>query len=344
MKVRLVIVMIIVFLFSATLAEAEGTLVQVTGTFGDRNPVIVDAIYENFFSGELSQVTVRPKSVSDDCVTRAIQELFQCNAGSVLMDECYFTCRPMPSNIVPPLASKLSSDIAFAWTDDVHLQERIEQCQRFLELLGIDSSPIPVAACYFVTKKGIPEPLDKAPEDGRDYYISISLSPLIHGMPLPEWPVSNRGESEVPLPVMTDMPEAEFVLNQDGQLVYMMVPTIEAAEVREMEGTPVVWESLAEQIPAMMHEALSNAMDGFMLEQYGIKDLDDFYAQYKVCITRIRAVWLDDWSNVLRPGWIVKVEILNQQTNEPLIYSDNAYYSTPVIGYYGFEAVTGVQD
>lgn len=344
MKGRLVIVMIVVLLLSATLAEAEEPLVQVTGTFGDRNPVIVDAVYENFFSGELSQVTVRPKSMSDDCVTRAIEELFQCDAGSVLMDECYFICRPIPSNIVPPLASKLSSDIAFAWTDDVHLQERIEQCQRFLEWLGIDSSPVPVAACYFVTKEDIPEPLDKAPEDGRDYYVSISLSPLIHGMPFPEWPVSNRGESEVPLRAMTDMPEAEFVLNQDGQLIYMMVPTIEAAGVREMEGTPIAWESLAEQIPAIVQEELFNAMDGFMLEQYGIKDLDDFCARYKVCITRIRTVWLDDWSNVLRPGWIVKVEILDQQTNEPLIYSDHSNYITPVIGYYGFEAVTGVPD
>lgn len=341
MKVRF-LMMIAVAMLCAALAEADEALTHITGTFGDRHPVVVDAVYEDFFPKELSQVSVKPRRISDDSIAKAMEACFQCSANSVFMEKLYFTCRPIQSNIVPPLASGLSQHIAFAWMDDVMLRERIEQCQRFLELLDMSGSPIPAAACYFVTRGDIPVPLDKAPEDGRDFYASISLSPLIHGMPLPESPVSNRGESENQSPAMTDIPYADFVFDQSGQLVYLMVPTIEAAEVRTMEGTPVPWECLAEQIPAIVQEALRDAKDRLMLEQYGLKDVDDFYARYKVCVTRIKSVWLDDWSNVLRPGWMVKVEIVDMQTNEPLIYSDDAFYTAPVIGYWGFEAVTGM--
>ncbi len=331
MVIKQVIGFIFIMLTLGCAAQAEGFPVDedgfTTGVMDYRGHTIyLDALVDDTFSLPLQSVKIVSAGLTQKQIMRAAEQCFEvAPQRKIFMIGATFRFGQGEDSVS---AYELPFRQEYPVTDPV-LQERLQECYRFCDLLNIAYATVPAHAIYYRRDESH-RMYEISPEEAKvtdNVYIAIKIPIVIEGMPIAFEHVGHRGNEKVSADnVIIDYPWVSMAFDSEGRFISAMFSFYRVADTQPLAGALLPWVDAIEP-------ALDEAFHVYMNKP---RTVEEFFDEFDLHITRVQAVWFPSWSAVLRPGYYVSFEVYDKATGEfvsPL--SDRYWMQT----HYGVEAV-----
>lgn len=111
-----------------------------------------------------------------------------------------------------------------------------------------------------------------------------------------------------------DYPWADFVFDNDLQLVHVQMASFQVASAKELSGSSISWEQAAVNV---LEAVIDTRIDTKKtLEHQPDYDEEQFWADYRVQLVRALPMWMPNWSNVCVPGWCIQYQLYDSATGD----------------------------
>lgn len=282
------------------------------------HPVTIHAIVNDNLPEQFQQIRLKGKRIKQATFMEALSHHFTLAEGfgtgtnyETVDDFFIRACAPDCSILAAywdyDLSNRRKIEQDFPIENPI-LSEVHEQCVAFLEELGYKATENVGYTTYFSFRSAencivvlIPYEIEGLSTEYIDHIVNRS---------------SLSTTSETGSHIM-DYPWADFTFNSDLQLVRMEMMTYYVASSSPLSGTPITWQEAAEKVLDYIvpYRVLVRQSDSG--ETVGDPDYDEeqFWQDYSVRLVRALPMWMPNWSNVCIPGWCIKYEIYNEETD-----------------------------
>lgn len=132
-----------------------------------------------------------------------------------------------------------------------------------------------------------------------------------------------------------DYPWADFVFDNDLQLVHVQMSSYQVASSKELSGSSISWEQAAVSVLDALIDTWIDTKK--TLEHQPDYNEEQFWADYRVQLARALPMWMPNWSNVCVPGWCIQYQLYDSATGD-FVYASSycAQALTGEVAYYPY--------